>query len=132
VPGKPENHGCPEVKQEVVKKVNATAKSIYFLTGKDIIQKISFPKLNGLVTILNADKDLLISIEGHTDNKGSVAVNQKLSEKRAQAVKNYLVKKGIAATRITAQGFGPTKPIATNATPAGRAKNRRVELHLSY
>jgi outer membrane protein OmpA-like peptidoglycan-associated protein len=132
VPGKPENHGCPEIKQEVVKKVNATAKSIYFLTGKDIIQKISFPKLNGLVTILNADKDLLISIEGHTDNKGSAAVNQKLSEKRAQAVKNYLVKKGIAANRITATGFGPTKPIATNATPAGRAKNRRVELHLSY
>jgi outer membrane protein OmpA-like peptidoglycan-associated protein len=131
-PGKPENHGCPEIKQAIVKKVNATAKSIYFLSGKDIIQKISYPKLNTLVTILNADKDLLIIIEGHTDNRGSAAINMKLSAKRAQAVKNYLMKKGIAESRITAQGFGNTKPIATNATPAGRAKNRRVELHLSY
>jgi outer membrane protein OmpA-like peptidoglycan-associated protein len=115
-----------------VKKVNVAAKSIYFLTGKDIIQKISFPKLNMLVGILNSDKDMLISIEGHTDNKGKPAINQRLSEKRAQAVKNYLVKKGIAENRITAQGFGSAKPIVTNATPAGRAKNRRVELHLSY
>ena len=132
VAGKPENHGCPAIKQEIVKKVNVAAKSIYFLTGKDIIQKVSFPKLNMLVGILNSDKDMLIIIEGHTDNKGKPATNQRLSEKRAQAVKNYLVKKGIAENRITAQGFGNAKPIATNATPAGRAKNRRVELHLSY
>jgi outer membrane protein OmpA-like peptidoglycan-associated protein len=131
-PGKPANNGCPEIKQDVVKKVNIAAKSIYFLSGKDIIQKVSFPKLNMLVGILKADKEMLISIEGHTDNKGNAAVNQKLSEKRAVAVKNYLVKKGIDAGRITAQGFGDTKPITSNATAAGRAKNRRVELHLSY
>jgi outer membrane protein OmpA-like peptidoglycan-associated protein len=132
VPGKPENHGCPEVKQEIVKKVNVAAKSIYFLSGKDILQKVSYPKLNMLVTILNSDKDLQISIEGHTDNIGKPAVNQKLSEKRAQAVKNYLVKKGIDESRITAQGFGSAKPITSNAKPAGRAKNRRVEIHLNY
>jgi outer membrane protein OmpA-like peptidoglycan-associated protein len=131
-PGKPENNGCPVIKQDVVKKVAVAAKSIYFLTGKDIIQKISFPKLNMLVNILKTDDELQISIEGHTDNKGKPDVNQKLSAKRAQAVKNYLVKKGIADNRITAQGFGDTKPIAPNTTTVGRSKNRRVELHLSY
>jgi outer membrane protein OmpA-like peptidoglycan-associated protein len=82
--------------------------------------------------VLKADPALQISIEGHTDNKGNLVTNLKLSAKRAQAVKNYLVKKGIAATRITSEGFGDAKPIANNAIPAGRAKNRRVELHLNY
>lgn len=132
IPGKRELNGCPEVKQEVVRKVNMAAKSIYFMTGKDIIQKISYPRLDTIVSVLNTDTDLQISIEGHTDNVGSNAINEALSNKRALAVKNYLVKKGIAESRITAMGYGSTKPVAPNNTPAGRAKNRRVELHLSY
>jgi outer membrane protein OmpA-like peptidoglycan-associated protein len=131
-PGKPANNGCPEIKQDVVKKVAIAAKAIYYMSGKDVIQKVSYPKLDVVVKVLKADTALQISIEGHTDNKGNAAANLKLSAKRAQAVKNYLVKKGIAATRINAQGFGDAKPIANNAIPAGRAKNRRVELHLNY
>jgi outer membrane protein OmpA-like peptidoglycan-associated protein len=131
-PGKPANNGCPEIKQEVVKKIAVAAKSIYYMSGKDIIQKVSYPKLDVVVKVLKADAALQISIEGHTDNKGNPVFNLKLSAKRAEAVKKYLVKKGIAESRIAAQGFGDAKPIATNVTPAGRAKNRRVELHLNY
>jgi outer membrane protein OmpA-like peptidoglycan-associated protein len=131
-PGKAANNGCPEIKQDVVKKVAIAAKAIYYMSGKDVIQKVSYPKLDVVVKVLKADIALQISIEGHTDNKGNAAGNLILSVKRARAVKNYLVKKGIAETRITAQGFGDAKPIANNAIPAGRAKNRRVELHLNY
>jgi outer membrane protein OmpA-like peptidoglycan-associated protein len=131
-PGKPENGGCPEIKQEVVKKVAIAAKAIYYMSGKDIIQKVSYPKLDVVVKVLKADPALQISIEGHTDNTGKPETNLKLSAKRAQAVKNYFIKKGIAESRITAQGFGDSKPIAPNKTPQGRAKNRRVELHLNY
>jgi outer membrane protein OmpA-like peptidoglycan-associated protein len=131
-PGKPANNGCPEIKQEVVKKIAVAAKSIYYMSGKDIIQKVSYPKLDVVVKVLKADAALQISIEGHTDNKGNPVFNLKLSAKRAEAVKKYLIKKGIDASRISAQGFGDAKPIAPNATPAGRAKNRRVELHLNY
>ncbi|HUP13062.1 MAG TPA: OmpA family protein, partial [Niastella sp.] len=131
-PGKPANNGCPEIKQDVVKKVAIAAKSIYYMSGKDVIQKISYPKLDVVVKVLKADPALHINIEGHSDNKGNAVTNLKLSAKRADAVKNYLIKKGISASRIDAQGFGDSKPVAPNTTAAGRTKNRRVELHLNY
>lgn len=131
-PGKAANGGCPEIKQEVVKKVAVAAKSIYYMSGKDVIQKVSLPKLDIVVKVLKSDPALVISVEGHTDNVGKPENNLKLSAKRAQAVKNYLIKKGIAESRISAQGFGDSKPLAPNTTPQGRAKNRRVELHLNY
>lgn len=131
-PGKPANNGCPEIKQDVVKKVAIAAKSIYYMSGKDVIQKVSYPKLDVVVKVLKTDPALHISIEGHTDNKGNAATNLKLSAKRADAVKNYLIKKGISADRIASQGFGDAKPVAPNTTPAGRTKNRRVELKLDY
>ena len=105
-PGKPANNGCPEIKQDVVKKVAIAAKAIYYMSGKDVIQKVSYPKLDVVVKVLKADIALVIKIEGHTDNKGNAASNLILSAKRALAVKNYLVKEGIVATRITAEGFG--------------------------
>ncbi len=69
-----------------------------------------------------------VQIEGHTDNVGNAADNMKLSENRAKAVVNYLVSKNISITRLTAKGFGATKPIAENNTEEGRAQNRRTEL----
>ena len=69
----------------------------------------------------------MIEISGNTDNEGSDEVNDKLSKSRAQSVVNYLISKGIAATRMQATGFGKRKPIDTNQTPEGRAANRRVE-----
>ena len=130
--GSIENHGCPEIKKEVVKKVNTAARSVYFMTGKAVIRSISYSRLDVIVGILKGDLSLKLTVEGHTDNLGSVPVNERLSARRAQAIKNYLVKKGIDADRVIAQGYGSSRPIASNRTPAGRAKNRRVEMHLGY
>jgi len=71
---------------------------------------------------------LKIYVVGHTDNVGAAAANQALSEKRAQSVRDWLTEKGIAASRLTAKGYGASKPVADNTTEEGRAKNRRVEL----
>ena len=72
--------------------------------------------------------DARIAIDGHTDSTGSASHNQTLSEARAASVRDYFVSKGIAASRLTARGFGGTRPVASNETAEGRAKNRRVEL----
>lgn len=103
--------------------------NLTFESGKAIIKTTSFPYLDELVTVVQ-DPDALtwkLEIQGHTDNVGGANYNQKLSEDRANAVKKYLVDKGVSSARITAKGFGMTKPIATNDTPEGRSKNRRVE-----
>lgn len=84
--------------------------------------------MDRLVTFMDENKDKKVTLSGYTDSIGTAAYNQKLSERRANSVKAYLVKKGVAANRITAQGFGKTKPIADNKTRQGRAKNRRVEI----
>lgn len=81
---------------------------------------------------MNDNPDFLLNIAGHTDSQGADDMNQKLSEDRANAVKDYLAKKGVAADRMTAEGFGETKPIDTNATAAGRRENRRVEFTVSF
>ena len=72
--------------------------------------------------------DLKLRVEGHTDNVGAAAANQALSEKRAQAVKAWLVNHGVGTDRLVAKGLGDTKPVEDNSTDEGRAKNRRVEL----
>ncbi len=79
---------------------------------------------------MNLKKTLVIEIAGHTDNVGTAESNQKLSEDRATAVKKYLEKKGIAPERVTAKGYGDTKPIGDNSTAAGKQKNRRTEVHI--
>jgi OmpA-OmpF porin, OOP family len=128
VVGEATNNGCPVIKEEVIQKVNIAAKHINFVIGKDVLDKRSFAQLDNLATLLKSDEMLKLSVEGHTDNTGSDEKNQFLSEKRALAVKNYLVKKGIDESRINTVGYGSSKPVATNATAAGRAKNRRVEM----
>jgi len=84
--------------------------------------------LHAVIPDLEADHDLTLLIEGHTDSVGSDAYNQQLSERRAESVKAYLVSKGIAESRIETKGYGESQPVASNDTEAGRAKNRRVEL----
>lgn len=126
------NKGCPEVKEEV-KKVLATAlQGIQFETGKDIIRSSSFPILNNVVKVMNENPEYKLSIEGHTDNVGDPAKNLDLSNRRANAVMKYLTGKKIDASRLRAKGFGDTTPVDTNATPAGRAKNRRVEFKVEF
>ena len=130
VAGPISNKGCPEIKKEVIEKVKKAAQGIYFETGKDIIKPVSFKSLDNVVALLNADKTLKVDIDGHTDNVGDDALNMTLSNKRAAAVKNYFVKKGIEESRLVSTGYGETKPVADNATSTGKALNRRVELNL--
>jgi len=100
---------------------------ILFDTGKDVIKPESLPTLKSILAILNDSPGLKFSIEGHTDNQGNKEINQPLSEKRAEAVKTWLVGKGIAADRLRSKGWGDSKPIDKNDSVEGRANNRRVE-----
>jgi outer membrane protein OmpA-like peptidoglycan-associated protein/tetratricopeptide (TPR) repeat protein len=111
-------------------EVNAAVvlRNIFFDVNKYDLKSESQVELTRLVQLLNDNPGLRIQIEGHTDNVGSAADNQKLSDNRARSVVAYLVSKGIPASRLTAKGFGATKPIASNDTEEGRAKNRRTEL----
>lgn len=124
------NRGCPEIKKEVIEKVNKTAQSIYFITGKDVIDKRSYKSLNNLAALMQGDGTLQLIVEGHTDNTGREATNQALSEKRAAAIKNYLIKKGVSEERVATMGYGSSRPVGDNKTIAGRAKNRRVEMSI--
>ncbi len=129
VKGTKANNGCPEVKEEV-KKVLMKARNIQFETGKAIIKPVSYGILNEVAKILKEYNYYNVSIDGYTDNTGKADLNLKLSQERAKAALDYLVKQGVEASRMTSQGFGITKPIADNKTAAGRAQNRRVEFNL--
>jgi len=130
--GVPENQGCPAIEESVRKKVDYASQNIYFLTGSAKLSSKSNKSLSEVAKILNENVDLKLNIEGHTDNTGSAAVNQRLSQGRAESVKAYLVSKGIDESRLTAVGYGSDQPIADNGTSAGRAKNRRVEMKLGF
>ncbi len=103
-------------------------KGITFETNKDVINSESETILNNTFLILKNDPTLIIEIRGYTDNVGDVSYNKKLSQQRADAVRIWLVKKGIDALRIKASGFGELNPIAENSTPEGRKQNRRIEV----
>jgi OOP family OmpA-OmpF porin len=128
--GPASNFGCPVIRAEIIKKVNLAAKNIFFATGSDVLLKKSHTSLDSVAQILKDNPALKIDVEGHTDASGLAARNQELSELRTISVKIYLMSKGIDGNRITRTGYGSTKPIADNKTPAGRAQNRRVELKL--
>jgi len=101
---------------------------VYFDTAKWDIKPASYAVLDEVISVLKKNPEVKVEIQGHTDNRGSSAYNQKLSERRAKSVMEYLVKNGIAAGRLSYEGYGPSRPVASNATPEGQAKNRRVEL----
>ncbi|MDI9255967.1 OmpA family protein [Flavobacterium sedimenticola] len=130
VAGTVANNGCPEVTEEAIKRLNDYAKTILFDSGKATFKQQTYPVLQAIVAILKEYPNSNFSIEGHTDSDGKDATNQKLSEDRAAAVKNFLIENGIASSRLTSAGFGESKPIDTNKTKAGKANNRRVEVKL--
>jgi outer membrane protein OmpA-like peptidoglycan-associated protein len=132
--GYEDEDGCPDPthKLAVVKQDQIVImEQIFFETAKAKIKPISFPICDAVVAVIEKNPTIKIRIEGHTDSRGKAGYNRKLSDQRAKAVLKYLVDKGIDADRMTAEGFGPDKPIAPNETADGRAKNRRVEFHIT-
>ncbi|MFE8601144.1 OmpA family protein [Archangium violaceum] len=132
--GPPEADGCPidNPPLVVIESDRIRIKgNILFETGSATIQKQSLKLLDEVAVVLDRNPELgPVLIEGHTDNVGSDTLNLNLSQRRSQSVLDYLVSKGIEARRLRAKGFGESKPIATNATALGRAKNRRVDFRL--
>ena len=117
------------IKQETRGMVITLSGGVLFTSGKSELLPAAQLKLNDVAKALTEqDPDSTMVVEGHTDSQGGADFNQKLSEQRAQAVRDYLVSRGIASDRITAAGFGPTRTIGDNATAEGRANNRRVEI----
>jgi outer membrane protein OmpA-like peptidoglycan-associated protein len=132
IPGIKENNGCPEIKAETKKVFDMALRGINFETGKAIIKGTSFQILNDIVLIMQENPEYKLEINGHTDDVGNDAMNLKLSQDRADAVKKYLVDKGIDPSRMTAKGYGETMPVADNKTSDGRALNRRVEFKVVF
>jgi|GEM_PF-5891385 len=120
-----DNHGCPIQETQDLAKLQ---RQINFEVGSANLKKESLPVLDNLAQLLIEIPDVGIEIQGHTDKDGSAKFNQDLSQRRAQAVVDYLVKKGIASERLRAKGYGYSLPIADNRTLEGKRRNRRVEL----
>ncbi len=126
------NKGCPEIMKQDVERITYLGSKIFFENNSAKLKVGSLVQLDELATLINKYDASNLVIEGHADSNGNDAMNLELSQKRANSVKEYLTQKGISGSRLTAIGYGETKPIATNDTALGRAKNRRVELKMSY
>ncbi|ACM38146.1 MULTISPECIES: OmpA family protein [Rhizobium/Agrobacterium group] len=105
--------------------------NITFPTDQDQVLPPFYPTLNSVAIVLKKFNRTLVDVNGHTDSTGGLQHNQDLSQRRAESVLNYLGSQGVDPRRMSAMGFGPSQPIATNATPQGRAQNRRVEVAIS-
>jgi len=119
--------GGKPAKQMLAGEGRIVTHGILFDTASDVIKPESGPTLRTILALLNDDRALAFSIEGHTDDQGSASVNGPLSERRAASVKAWLVKQGVESTRLTTKGFGDTCPLDKSRTQEGRANNRRVE-----
>ncbi|XXF75166.1 Ig-like domain-containing protein [Myxococcaceae bacterium GXIMD 01537] len=126
--------GCPDkgsTKVRVEAKRIVILEKVHFATAKDVILARSFPLLEQVASVLRANPQIeLVRVEGHTDDQGSDATNLNLSQRRANNVRAFLEKKGIAAERMEAVGYGETKPVDTNKTARGRENNRRVVFNI--
>ncbi|NUP10539.1 MAG: OmpA family protein [Polyangiaceae bacterium] len=135
-PGEPSTekgkNGCPKFIRRVEGSTEIQVlKKVEFDFGKATLSKASYPILDEVYRLLVANPEItLLSIEGHTDNVGSDETNLLLSKQRAKSCMDYLIQKGIKASRLTSEGFGETKPLESNDTADGRAKNRRTEFHI--
>lgn len=128
-PGPVENKGCPKVDLEIIKRA---FDNLEFETAKAIILQSSYASLEDLAKYLIDNPSFRIIVAGHTDNQGDDQKNLILSKKRAEAVRDFLVSRGVAEDRIIVQFFGEEKPKESNDTPEGRQKNRRVEMEIIF
>ncbi len=125
--------GCPDEAQSGLKVTNTMIEieeTIQFQTGQATLLPASYTILDKVAKVMTDAPYIRLRIEGHTDSDGSDESNMELSRERAAAVRQYLLTKGISADRLESRGYGETKPLDTNRTPTGRAKNRRVEFHI--
>jgi outer membrane protein OmpA-like peptidoglycan-associated protein len=128
IPGDKDNDGCPKPKYIVVTKEKIELKQkVHFATNKSTIMPDSFAMLTEIADVLKTRPEVKIRIEGHTDSRGGLEHNMKLSQARADSVRQFLVGQGVQPDRMEARGFGPTQAIADNRTDKGREQNRRVE-----
>ncbi|MFN0100213.1 MAG: OmpA family protein [Gemmatimonadaceae bacterium] len=118
--------GCARIFEEG--KANIVLEGVTFATGSAVLTAEAKVVLDKMADLLNGAPDVNVEVQGHTDNTGSAAANTRLSGARAESVRAYLESKGVAGSRLSAKGYGPTVPAAENTTAAGRAQNRRVEL----
>jgi len=132
VPGLQINKGCPEIKREVRQLLQKAMQGIEFETGKATIKPKSYPLLDQIAQTFIENENYIIEVQGHTDNTGKADRNKELSQQRADAVMNYLVKKGVPAERMSAVGYGQEQPIESNDTKQGRQKNRRVQFEITF
>jgi OmpA-OmpF porin, OOP family len=116
--------------KEITSEVSSKSYQIQFETGSSVIKAESYSQLDEILKSSVVAEALKVGVYGHTDNTGDATANQRLSEERANSVKNYLISKGLASNRIETKGLGQTQPIADNQTIAGKAKNRRVQIVL--
>ncbi len=131
-PGPADNHGCPrKMKLVVVRKDRIEIKQqVHFRPAKAVILKSSYELLRQVAQVIKDAPGITVRIEGHTDNVGRLQTNLRVSQARADAVRDFLVKQGVNPKQLAAIGYGPTRPIASNATKAGKAMNRRVEFRI--
>jgi outer membrane protein OmpA-like peptidoglycan-associated protein len=127
-PGIMGNNGCADV-QPLVNEISSQLK---FESGKVNLSKKGYQGLDSLVVLMQNNTNITLVITGHTDNTGTLKINEKLSLQRAMVVSNYLVKKGVDKNRMSQKGFADTKSIADNKTLKGRAQNRRVDIEVIY
>ncbi|MCQ2310137.1 MAG: OmpA family protein [Paludibacteraceae bacterium] len=132
VAGPANNKGCPVIQKAVTTLLKKAMQGIQFETGKAVIKSKSYSLLNQIAKTFIDNPTYVVEVQGHTDNTGKADANKTLSQKRADAVRDYLIKAGVPAERLTAVGYGQDKPIADNATAEGRALNRRVEFNITF
>ncbi len=131
VPGDADNNGCPKAKPKAkeIKRGRVILRGVNFEFGKAVLTGDSYAILDRVYQSLVEWPEIKVEIRGHTDSIGSSWANRRLSQRRAEAVRDYLIQRGITSNRLVAKGMGENEPIADNATAEGRALNRRVELH---
>jgi outer membrane protein OmpA-like peptidoglycan-associated protein len=124
------SEGVADLERSISQSGSASIYGVHFDTNSSTLRPDSAAALQNVLALITKRPDSRWIISGHTDNQGAAELNQKLSQARAASVIAWLVSHGVAANRLTPQGFGASRPVADNSTEAGRALNRRVEMAL--